>query len=160
MMNTSRIAMNVTFNCTACNQTARVDVPLGAVLRSCPHCAGSWDIPVDATSEDLVRCCLICSSRELFLRKDFPQRLGLTIVLFGLGISCVTWYFHMLYATYGVLFGTAMIDVLLFLLIGNVLTCYRCKAEYREVADSDHDAFDLEIHERHRQQDARVKNVR
>jgi hypothetical protein len=100
--------------------------------------------------------CLICPSGELFVRKDFPQRLGVAIVVGGFVASSVTWYFHQIVATFGILFGTALVDVVLYLLMGNVLECYRCHAQYRGLAQLDaHEGFNLEIHERYRQEAAR-----
>jgi hypothetical protein len=38
-----------------------------------------------------------------------------------------------------------------------VLNCYRCQAQYRDVPGlENHGGFDLETHERHRQQVARL----
>ena len=47
----------------------------------------------------LVRC-LVCPSADLFLRKDFPQRLGVGIVVVGLLASCVTWGMREMVATF------------------------------------------------------------
>lgn len=105
--------------------------------------------------------CLACPSSDLYIRKAFPQRLGVAIVVVGFAISCVFWYFHRPIATFGVLFATAIIDALLFLLMGNVLSCYRCGAVYRRVEDlQNHAPFDLQVHERHRQQQARLGDRR
>jgi hypothetical protein len=63
----------------------------------------------------------------------------------------------MTYLTFGILFATALFDVLLLALVGNSLVCYRCGAEYRDVEGiEDHGAFNLETHERYRQQAARL----
>ena len=99
-------------------------------------------------------------AKNCILRKDFPQRLGVTIVFIGLGISCIPWYNHNWYGTFAVLFATALIDAVLYAVKGNLLQCYRCHAQYRHVAGiDDHAPFDLEIHERHRQQLARLKEA-
>ena len=101
--------------------------------------------------------CLVCSSTELFIRKDFSQRLGVTIVVAGIVVSSVFWEYRMPYWTYGVLFATALIDVVLYFTVGNVLQCYRCQAQYRGVPGSEnHGGFDLETHEKYRQQRARL----
>ncbi len=73
--------------------------------------------------------------------------------------SSVAWYyFHRIVATYGILFGTAMIDVVLYLVMGNVLECYRCHAQYRwlTVAGGIMKVSTLETHERYRQQASRL----
>jgi hypothetical protein len=100
----------------------------------------------------------VCGGRELFVRKDFPQRLGVTIVLLGIGASCLAWSMQWIIATFGILFGTALADVVLYAVTGNVLECYQCHAQYRDIPGlNDHDAFNLEVHERYRQQAARLR---
>ena len=60
--------------------------------------------------------------------------------------------------TFGILFATALIDVLLFFLVGNALMCYRCFAQYRGLEEiEEHGPFNLETHERYRQAAARQK---
>ena len=148
--------MNVTFSCPQCDRCARVESPDDVQL-TCPHCAGRLSLPDGALVDGQVRRCLVCPNTELFVRKDFPQRLGVAIVVLGCVLSCVTWYAHMVKETFGILFSTALVDVVLYTLMGNVLTCYRCQAEYREVEGLDrHEAFNLETYERYRQQAART----
>ena len=106
----------------------------------------------------VLRRCLVCPSKELFLRKDFPQRLGVGIVVAGFVASCVTWAWQLLVPTFAILFGTALVDVMLYLLMPECLTCYRCAARYRG-AGGPHGGFDLETHERHRQQRIRLQET-
>lgn len=148
--------MNVTYSCPQCESTACREVKANAALE-CPHCGHVVQISGDAMLGDQLQRCLVCPSKDLFVRKNFPQRLGVMIVVLGFAISCVTWYYRMVYATFGVLFATAAIDVVLYLLVGNVLECYRCQAQYRDVDGLDnYESFDLETHERHRQQKIRL----
>ena len=107
-----------------------------------------------------LRRCLVCPGTELFRRKDFPQRLGVGIVVAGLAASCVAWGMRELVATFAILFGTALLDVVLFFLMPECLTCYRCGARYAGdgVADS-FGGFDLETHEKHRQLAARSRSL-
>src|SRR5262245_37147663 len=114
-------------------------------------------VPQGAVTDSDVRRCVACPSEELFVRKDFPQRLGVGIVVVGIVLSTITWYYHYVYLTFGIFFATAAIDFVLWLVMGNVLQCYRCQAQYRGVAGLDqHGGFDLETHEKHRQQLARL----
>ena len=149
--------MQLRFSCPDCAHTVQLEWSDGVRLR-CPECSAQGTVPPHAWEGNHVRRCVICPSRELFLRKDFPQRWGLAIVVAGLSLSCVTWYFHQVIWTFVVLFASALIDVLLYLVVGNVLTCYRCHAEYRGVDQSEHGGFDLEVFERYRQQEARLKD--
>ena len=75
----------------------------------------------------------------------------------GLAASCVAWANRELLITFGILFGTALLDVLLFFFMPNCLSCYRCGARYRGPGIADAFAgFDLETHEKHRQIAART----
>jgi hypothetical protein len=96
----------------------------------------------------------------LFVRKDFPQRWGVTIVVAGFVASSVAWYQHRVLLSFAALFATALVDVILYLLMGNVLQCYRCHAQYRGLPSlQDQAGFSLEIHEKHRQQVARLRSA-
>lgn len=149
--------MNVTFSCPQCGRSVRVEVsPQGESL-ACPECQGEIALPADAFSDQKLRRCLMCPSTDLFVRKAFPQRLGVTIVALGIAASCVTWYFAEVEATFAILFSTALIDVVLYLIVPDALMCYRCGALYRQTdGTGDHGPFNLETHERHRQQAARM----
>lgn len=153
--------MNITYACPQCDATAQVEVVEGAEQIACPHCNRALAIPGDAFEEGRLRRCLVCPSTDLFIRKDFPQRLGVAIVVAGFAISCITWYYYLTYLTFGVLLATALIDVLLYVVMGEAVQCYRCKAHYRDVPHlEEHDSFNLETHERHRQQQARLAQRR
>lgn len=149
--------MNVTFACPKCEATTRQAWDGQPAWLRCVHCEAAWPIPAAAPPEQPLTHCLVCQNGELFVRKDFSQRLGIAIVVLGFGISCITWYFYWIYATFAVLFATALIDVLLYLLVPNLLQCYRCGAEYRGVPGLEqHSPFRLETHERYRQEAARL----
>jgi hypothetical protein len=149
--------MNVTFACSRCDQAARVDVPGSADSLACPHCQGRIQFPHGAWSHGQLSRCLVCPCTELFLRKDFPQRLGVAIVSVGFLGSTIAWYYHWIFTAYAALFATALLDVVLYFFVGQALVCYRCQAHYRQVAGLDlHSPFSLETHERYRQQAARL----
>jgi hypothetical protein len=151
--------MNVTFSCPECEQAARTTVGPAVRTLACPHCRAAWDIS-DSPHDGRVERCLVCPSEDLYVRKDFPQRLGVTIVVLGFAASCVAWYYHELYWTFGILFATALLDIVLYLVFGNALVCYRCGATYREVEGlNSHRPFELEVHERHRQRSAREAEI-
>jgi hypothetical protein len=145
--------MNVTFRCPHCDQIERVEFPPAAREIACPACSARWNVPPGAVRDNQLWQCLVCPSTELFVRKDFSQKLGVAIVVVGFVVSSIFWYYRMPLWTYGVLFATALIDVVLYLTVGNVLHCYRCQAQYRGIPGlENHEPFDLETHEKHRQQ--------
>jgi len=93
------------------------------------------------------------------MRKDFPQRLGVAIVTIGFVLSSITWGMGYPLSTYAILFATALIDVILYIVMPNVLMCYRCGAQYRGLdtsEDNSYETFQLETHERYRQQKIRL----
>lgn len=152
--------MRITHACPACSATVTQDKVESRQVLECPACHATLRIPDDAIvrggNAPKLRRCLVCPSRELFVRKDFPQRIGLAIVVAGLAASCVAWAARELVATFAILFATAMLDLLLYLFMPECLNCYRCNARYRgDGITADFGAFDLETHEKHRQAVAR-----
>ena len=153
--------MNVTYNCPACQQTARSDLTADLNHLACPHCHQPIDIPADAISGRRIDRCLVCPSTELFARKDFPQRLGVALVVVGFVGSSIAWFHYEVLWTFAILFGTALVDLLLYIVMGESLTCYRCHAQYRGFEEIErHGGFDLETLERYRQMAARLSNPR
>jgi hypothetical protein len=95
----------------------------------------------------------------LFARKDFPQRLGVALVILGFVGSSIAWFNYEVLWSFAILFGTALIDLVLYIVMGESLTCYRCHAQYRGTeAIERHGGFNLETHERYRQLAARMKD--
>lgn len=152
--------MNVTYHCPGCEQTVRQELNEATKSLVCPNCKQRLRIPRDAVLNNTVRRCVACPSTDLYVRKDFPQRLGVAIVVLGFVASTVAWYGYHVYWTFGLLFATALIDVVLYAIVGEGLMCYRCGAMYRGFEPSDGQGrFDLETHERHRQQADRLKRL-
>jgi hypothetical protein len=154
--------MNVTFPCPKCEAVNRAEISPAATVLRCEHCGLEVQIPSGAIdAKGGVHRCLACPSTDLFVRKDFPQGLGVAIVTVGLLASCVAWGYSQLYLTFAILFATAFVDVVLYVFVPNALMCYRCGAMYRGAADVDgHESFNLETHERYRQQKIRLADVK
>lgn len=152
--------MNVSFACPRCERSNHLAWEPGRPTLACEHCRQEVHPPAEAFQDGHLRRCLVCPSTELFVRKDFPQRLGVTIVVLGLAASCIPWYYSRPVWTFAVLFATAACDLVLYLLMGSALTCYRCGAQYRGLDERDqHAGFDLATHERYRQQAARLAEI-
>ena len=147
----------VRFTCPQCRVLNSHEFDQSTTELSCHSCQTRVKVTEDALEDSGLVQCLVCPSTELFVRKNFPQRLGVTIVVLGFALSCWAWYHHMVVATFAILMATALIDVLLFAFVGEILECYRCHAQYVGITGMDaHEGFDLEIHEKHRQQMARL----
>lgn len=164
--------MRVTYACPACHATVAVDRLEDRTALDCSACGAELPIPAGAvirsdspTQPPRLGRCLVCPSLELFVRKDFPQRVGVGIVVAGLAASCVAWANRELVLTFGILFGTALLDVMLFFLMPDCLTCYRCAARYTgsgittQPGGEPFAGFDLETHEKHRQLVARTRQL-
>jgi ribosomal protein L37AE/L43A len=157
----TRIAhMNATFFCPKCEKPSVAEVSSGTTTLDCTACGQQLSVPADAVRAGKIFRCLCCPSTDLFVRKDFPQRLGVTIVVLGIVASTIAWALQKPFLTYAILFATALIDLLLYLTMPDALMCYRCGAIYRGVDLTDHGAFSLETHERYRQQAARLAQHR
>ena len=147
----------VRVTCPSCRVLNTHEFDESSAELSCHDCDTRVKVMDAALDNNQLVRCLVCPSTELFVRKNFPQRLGVAIVVLGFGLSCWAWYHHMIVMTFAILMVTALIDVLLFALVGEVLECYRCHAQYVGITGMDeHEGFDLEIHEKHRQQMARL----
>jgi hypothetical protein len=147
-----RPTMNITFTCPHCARDVRLDVPEHGGALVCPECHEPTRLPAGAIEGSRLSRCLVCPSVDLFVRKDFPQRLGVGLVMVGVVGSSICWGFGWPIVTFAILFATALLDVILYMIVPNALMCYRCGAQYRQVVGLDeHGAFDLEVHERHRQ---------
>ncbi|WP_254510911.1 hypothetical protein [Anatilimnocola floriformis] len=148
--------MNVTFRCPHCEAVNQAQIAEeGAADFGCSSCQARFS--AENYRDGNVLQCLICPCRELYVRKDFSQTMGVTIVVIGMIISSAFWLYRMPVWTYATLFAFAAIDVLLYVTVGNVLQCYQCQSQYRGLrALEDHEGFDLEVHEKHRQQQIRL----
>jgi hypothetical protein len=150
--------MNVTYSCPACQETVRGSLARDVTQLVCPKCGQSVGIPTNAIKDGQIHRCLVCPSTELFARKDFPQRLGVALVVIGFVGSSIAWANYQVFWTFAILFATALVDLGLYLVMGESLTCYRCHAQYRGFQEIErHGGFDLETHERHRQLASRLK---
>ncbi|GIW92018.1 MAG: hypothetical protein KatS3mg110_0059 [Pirellulaceae bacterium] len=146
--------MNITYRCPQCDRSVRVELSGGVVV--CPACRAQIEPPPSAWRDGELERCLVCPSGELYVRKDFPQRWGLAIIVVGFLLSSVAWAYHRSLLSLGILIATALLDALLYWLVGDVVACYRCHAEYRGVAGRGRiRPFDLAVHERFRRQAAR-----
>jgi hypothetical protein len=149
--------MNATFSCPGCHEAARQHFESASTGMTCPHCGQQIKFAAGSIEGDRLKRCLVCPSTDLYVRKDFPQRIGVLIVAVGIIGSSIAWSYANLPWTFGILFGTALFDLALFAVVGNALMCYRCGAQYRGTAEMDaHGQFNLETHEKYRQLAARV----
>src|SRR5437764_15128058 len=76
-----------------------------------------------------------------------------------LGSIIPYWLYHQ-WLTWTILIGSAVVDGLLYLWVGDVVVCYRCDAQYRRLTPGpEHKPFELGIAERYRQERLRREQV-
>ncbi|MCA9178448.1 MAG: hypothetical protein KDB14_28505 [Planctomycetales bacterium] len=161
--------ITLTYLCPHCDQATRIEiVPPARATDSrgattsvkCTHCNTEQTLKADVWDGEHLTECLLCPSTELYVRKDFSQRVGVTIIVVGFVLSSIAQFMHQGVWAIGILLGTAAFDAMLYYVTGNALHCYRCHCELRGLQGLDeHDPFNLEVHERHRQQEIRLKQA-
>ncbi len=153
--------MELTYECAKCGESVRTINAESFTESSCPEChteralKGSAAIDAEGLKE-----CMACGTSDLYLQKDFPQGLGLIIVIVGFAISTVFWYYRMPLWAYAVLLSSALLDLVFYYQVPDVTICYRCLAQHRGKGARPADryrGFDLAIGERYRQEQLRVE---
>lgn len=151
--------MYVRFVCPNCDQQNRAMLAGDCERISCTNC--EWDraiVPREEPSGQIQRC-VVCGCNDLWRQKDFPQKLGLFLVGLGALLSTLAWAWYMPRTALGVLLAFALVDMLLYTFMKDVLVCYRCHARYGSFDPAaEYPRFNLETAERYRQEAARLSN--
>lgn len=150
--------MWIVFECPACQSHNVSEVAAQTEQLRCSSC--SWQRPVAAENRAATEPahCVVCGCGDLWRQKDFPQRLGILMVGTGALLSTIFWWFMMPAWAIGVLLVFALVDGVLYTLMRDVLVCYRCKTRHRHAPlDGRHERFNLETHERYRQEAIRLE---
>lgn len=109
----------------------------------------NWEKTLD--DQGHLRQCPVCSCRELFVRKDFPQRTGIVLVVLAAVAATVLFALNLLLWSLAVLGAMAMIDLVIYCFTGRCLVCYRCRSEFRGLPISKgHPGWDLATGEKYR----------
>lgn len=108
-----------------------------------------WQNAVDEQGH--LRRCVVCGCREIFKRRDFPQRFGLMLVIAAAVASVILLARGEALWSMAVLLAAVVIDRVVYVFTKECLVCYRCRSEFREVVvDSSHEPWDLAIGEKYR----------
>jgi hypothetical protein len=155
--------MELTFSCPRCRAVGHVS-PLDRLsLAVCPQCGEQRPLHPEAIVQDELQCCPWCMTTDLYKQKDFPQGLGLFIVVVGFAISTVFWYYELPIPAYLVLVVSMLLDLFLYHRVADVTICYRCLSQLRGVGSNPggrFKPFDLALGERYRQERIRVEQLR
>ena len=96
--------------------------------------------------------CPNCGCRDLFIRKDFPQKLGLSIVIIAaVAFLALASSRQRFYLGAIVLLAAVLIDAALYWFVPKITVCYRCRGEFRDVPLNPlHEGYELAIGEKYR----------
>ena len=105
---------------------------------------------------EILTICPKCGCKDLFIRKDFPQKVGLSIVI----VAAVAFLWlassrQRFYLGAIVLLAAAVLDALLYWFVPKITVCYRCRAEFRDVLiNPDHEGYELAVGEKYRRRES------
>jgi uncharacterized protein (DUF983 family) len=149
--------VKVAFACPACNEPASVPIDQPSDWQ-CPACDHRLHL---TAAEQPLHHCSACGNHELYKRKDFPHTLGMAILVVALTMSIYTYWAYEKWWTWLFLLGSAAIDGIMYLIVGDVIVCYRCEAHHRGFTSTDaHQPFEIEIGERYRQEKIRLERMK
>ena len=149
--------MRIRFDCPVCGSVAVLQQP-GRTEWRCPEC--EHVVRVAADVDPALTECPLCGGHELYKKKDFPHKLGMGILLAAAVTSSLATLFYNWWLAWGILIGSAAFDGILYLLVKDVVVCYRCQAHFRGVPVGEHhEPFELTIHERYRQERLRREQL-
>lgn len=146
----------VRFLCPTCEVPASWR-PSATPTWQCPAC--DHRLQAAQPVQEHLPACLVCGNTELYKKKNFPHTLGMLILVLACVLSVITYANREFYWTWGILIGSAILDGGLYLLVGDVVVCYRCNAHYRQVKAEPFQPHDLGTAERYRQERIRRQQL-
>ena len=100
---------------------------------------------------EFLESCPKCQCRDLFVRKDFPQALGLSVVISAAVVFLVlAARRETFWLGAAVLVISVIVDAVLYALVPKMTVCYRCRAEFRGSINPKHGSFELAVAEKYR----------
>lgn len=154
--------MYLTFSCPQCDQSNQSpDLSTVSELR-CQRC--DWRRPFsdrenELKSESVPHECLRCGNPDLWRQKNFPQSLGLLFVALGAISSSIAWSYYRPILAISILMCFALLDMVLYIVMSDVLVCYRCRTKHHNADVSRHAAFNHELAEKYRQERIRLEQA-
>jgi hypothetical protein len=143
--------MKVFYRCPGCSVPAVADALEQRDQFLCPDCGRTFGIPAEFREQQRLTRCLLCEKTVFYIRKAFPQQLGLAVIVLA---ALASSYFYAVGAVqwaFAVLIGCVVVELILYALLNWATVCYNCRAEYRGVSQNPtHGVFDMHTAERFR----------
>ena len=152
--------MYLTFHCPKCELSTRSgEIPQSSEL-VCTGCGWTRSLDLDSLKgPHQPGECLRCGNPDLWRQKNFPQSLGFACVAVAAISSSVAIYYYRPLLALAILMFFALIDMVLYTFMPDVLVCYRCRTKHHRADVSQHGAFDHELGERYRQEKIRLEQA-
>lgn len=134
--------MEVQITCSNCGSSVEVLPDKNATKVSCDVCQHVQDVKFSAEHEQgILKECPVCSRMDFYKQADFNRKIG--VALFVVAAILSIW-------TYGLsLVVLWLVDVFLLKKLNLVAICYKCKTNFRNVANMmDIRDFDHEMNDR------------
>ena len=147
--------MRLTFHCPNCDAVNRSDQLSTRPELKCAQCDWAKALPEKVAAASLPNECVRCGNSDLWRQKNFPQSLGLLFVAMGAISSSIAWMYYKPILALAILMGFALLDMVLYIVMPDVLVCYRCRTKHHDVDVSGHTAYDHELGEKYRQEKIR-----
>ena len=152
--------MELTFLCPNCGVVNQVPWLEAAEGGTCRQCQAERGLHRELVEDGQLRGCPWCATEDLYIQKDFPQGLGLVIVIVGFAISTVFWYYERPISRTWYCWRRPA-RLVLYYRVPDVTICYRCLGQYGvRVEARPFQPFDLAIGERYRQERLRTEELR
>lgn len=135
-----------------CGSTFAFDYAPGQSAALCPGCRHEISLDTEATHAGrMLSRCPCCRCDEFFLRKDFPQKLGLLIVIGAALFSLILFARGRLLGSLAILLAVVIVDMVIYALVPKITVCYRCRSTFRGFPlNTHHKGFDLATAEKYR----------
>jgi len=137
--------MDIVAKCPQCDAGLPVSAADAPDVIKCGACGR--DIPLAVTqavrSGTRLDVCPVCGGADFYGRKDFDPKMGLTVVIIGIAISAVFYWFKRDLIAYSILAAATLVDLFIYGRLKDLSVCYRCHTEFRGPEARTSPAFDL-----------------
>lgn len=137
--------MNILARCPQCDAGLPVSAAEAPGAIKCGGCGRNIPLSISEflrTGQGVDRC-PVCSGTDFYGRKDFDPKMGLTVVVIGIAISAIFYWFKRDLIAYSILAAATLIDLIIYGRLKDLTVCYRCHTEFRGPEARRAPAFDL-----------------
>ncbi len=122
--------MEVQITCNSCGSSIDIYPDIKAHQAQCEVCKTIQTVSFNSEHEaSILKDCPVCTRQDFYKQKDFNRKIG--VALFIIAAILSIW-------TYGLsLVALYLVDLFLFRKLAMVAICYKCRTNFRKVANMD-----------------------